>query len=238
MLNLSKAGARLGEIVGNIFHTEQKEQDQKEKKAAEVQQKINNMYLAKANTTPTSYNPFMKENGDLVNPGLNYQKLLNNSKISQTAKNYISQATGLSPTMNPQATTPSTNTKSGSSLTSAAYKYFGTPYVWGGESMDEGGMDCSGFIYAALNEAGYEVPRLTAQGYRQYGTKVSKEELQPGDLVFFGSPNNATHIGMYYGDGKIIHSAGGSKNTRYNPGKGVSFQDLNYRGDFIEGRRM
>lgn len=127
---------------------------------------------------------------------------------------------------------------SGNAFTQAADSFLGTPYVWGGESMSEGGMDCSGFIYAALNKAGYNVPRLTAQGYRKYGTVVKKSELQPGDLVFFGSPGNATHIGMYYGNGKIIHSTGGSKNTRYNPGKGVSYKDLSAFGNYIEGRRL
>lgn len=126
----------------------------------------------------------------------------------------------------------------GNTFTQAADSFLGTPYVWGGESMSEGGMDCSGFIYAALNKAGYNVPRLTAQGYRKYGTVVNKSDLQPGDLVFFGTPNNATHIGMYYGNGKIIHSTGGSKNTKYNPGKGVSYKDLSAFGNYIEGRRL
>ena len=124
-----------------------------------------------------------------------------------------------------------------SSIANAAQKYIGTPYVWGGESMAEGGMDCSGFVYNALKDAGYRVGRTTAQGYRSYGTPVSKSNMQPGDLVFFGSGNNASHIGIYIGNGKMIHSSGGSKNTKSNPGKGVSVANVDYRNDFLEARR-
>ena len=123
-------------------------------------------------------------------------------------------------------------------LVQLATKYMGTPYVWGGESMEEGGMDCSGFIFNVLRDAGVTTERLTAQGYRSYGTPVSKADIQPGDLVFFGSQSNATHIGMYIGNGQIIHSAGGSKNTKSNPGKGVSIVSLDHRSDLIDIRRV
>lgn len=128
-------------------------------------------------------------------------------------------------------------TKSGSIIVDKAQRYLGTPYVWGGESMAEGGMDCSGFVYNALKDAGYKVGRTTAQGYRNYGKVVSKANMQPGDLVFFGNNNNANHIGIYLGNGKMIHSSGGSKNTKSNPGKGVSIINVDYRSDFIEARR-
>ena len=99
-------------------------------------------------------------------------------------------------------------------------------------------MDCSGFVYNALKDAGYDVGRTTAQGYRSYGTSVSKSDMQPGDLIFFGKNNNdASHIGIYIGNGQMIHSSGGSKNTKSNPGKGVSIANVDYRSDFLEARR-
>lgn len=122
-------------------------------------------------------------------------------------------------------------------IVNAAKNYIGTPYVWGGESMSEGGMDCSGFVYNALKDAGYNVGRTTAQGYRNYGTSISKSNMQPGDLIFFGNNNNASHIGIYIGNGQMIHSSGGSKNTKSNPGKGVSITNVDYRSDFLEARR-
>jgi cell wall-associated NlpC family hydrolase len=196
--------------------------------------------------TTKSYNPFLNKNGELINPFLNYQKLLDRSDISQKAKYFITQATGLTPTVTaPTVTTPTTSTPtpnnikpSNNNIVSAAQKYIGTPYVWGGESMDEGGMDCSGFVYNALKDAGYNIGRTTAQGYRSQGTVVNKSDMQAGDLIFFGSnKNDASHIGIYIGDGKMVHSSGGSKNTKANPGKGVTVTDVNYRNDFIEARR-
>lgn len=128
--------------------------------------------------------------------------------------------------------------RSSNRLVNAAQSFIGTPYVWGGSKSGDGGLDCSGFVYNALNAAGYNVGRTTAQGYRNYGQRVSTNSLQPGDLLFFGSPNNASHIGIYIGNGQMIHSSGGSRNTRSNPGKGVTVQNVNYRRDLVEARRL
>lgn len=198
-------------------------------------------------------NPFLNRDGSLVNPYMDYQKILDSGSVSDKAKSFIQQATGLTPTVKQQNTvTPSTggsytasgnNTQSvsatatGNTIVDAAQKYIGTPYVWGGESMSEGGMDCSGFVYNVLKDAGYNVGRTTAQGYRSGGTSVSKSDMQPGDLVFFGSNGNASHIGIYIGNGQMIHSSSGSKNTASNPGKGVSITNVDYRSDFLEARR-
>ena len=195
-------------------------------------------------------NPFLNKDGNLINPYIDYQKVLDNSSVSAKAKDFIQQATGLSPTVTAtpaqsgDAITPTSFASSGgnlpqsdSGIVNAAKNYIGTPYVWGGESMSEGGMDCSGFVYNALKDAGYKVGRTTAQGYRSYGTSVSKADMQPGDLVFFGKNGNASHIGIYIGNGQMIHSSGGSKNTKSNPGKGVSVTNVDYRSDFLEARR-
>lgn len=195
-------------------------------------------------------NPFLNRDGSLVNPYMNYQKILDNDSVSAKAKSFIQQATGLSPTVTPtpeisgNGITPTSFVSSGgnlpqsdSGIVNAAKNYIGTPYVWGGESMSEGGMDCSGFVYNALKDAGYKVGRTTAQGYRSYGTSVSKSDMQPGDLVFFGKNGEASHIGIYIGNGQMIHSSGGSKNTASNPGKGVSVTNVDYRSDFLEARR-
>lgn len=195
-------------------------------------------------------NPFLNKDGNLVNPYINYQKVLDSGNVSSKAKDFISQATGLSPTVTAtpkisgNGITPTSFASSGgnlpqsdSGIVNAAKNYIGTPYVWGGESMSEGGMDCSGFVYNALKDAGYNVGRTTAQGYRSYGTSVSKTDMQPGDLVFFGKDGKASHIGIYIGNGQMIHSSGGSKNTKSNPGKGVSVTNVDYRSDFLEARR-
>ena len=199
-------------------------------------------------------NPFLDKNGNLFNPYIDYQKILDNSNVSTKVKSFIQQATGLTPStpkssvsqngvvssegaVQPTAPSGSVVTQTGNRIADTAQKYLGTPYVWGGESMAEGGMDCRGFVYNALRDAGYNVGRTTAQGYRSYGNSVSKADMQPGDLVFFGKNGNASHIGIYLGNGQMIHSSGGSKNTKSNPGKGVSITNVDYRSDFIEARR-
>lgn len=126
-----------------------------------------------------------------------------------------------------------------SDIVSTAKKYLGTPYVWGGtDAVEDGGLDCSGFVYNVLRDAGHTASRTTAQGYRSYGTSVNKSDMQSGDLVFFGRSSEASHIGIYIGNGQMIHSSGNSSNTKSNPGKGVSYADVNYRSDFIEARRL
>lgn len=196
-------------------------------------------------------NPFLNSNGELINPYINYQSVLDNPNVSNKAKQFIQTATGLVPTettsvekisqtggvsASPVSSGGSVGNSS-SSLVNSAQKFIGTPYVWGGESMSEGGMDCSGFVYAALKDAGYDIGRTTAQGYRSYGTTVNKSDMQPGDLVFFGKNGSASHIGIYIGNGQMIHSSGGSKNTKSNPGKGVTVTNVDYRSDFLEARR-
>ena len=236
---------KLKDIVGNIFHIDRQEKAAEQQKSAALQQKASNVFGTAENTNAYTFNPFINKNGEILNPYLNYQGLLDNPNISQKAKNYITQATGLTPTVTQQnSVTPSTggtytsSGNTGNTIADAAQKYIGTPYVWGGESMDEGGMDCSGFVYNALKDAGYDVGRTTAQGYRNYGASVSKSDMQPGDLIFFGKNNNdASHIGIYIGNGQMIHSSGGSKNTKSNPGKGVSIANVDYRSDFLEARR-
>ena len=247
------------DIIGNIFYTDTNAKAEEQKKYANLQQKTNNVFGRTTKPTVKTINPFLNKNGELINPNLNYQKLLDNPKIAQRTKQYIAQATGLTPTVTTQNTVVPSDTKvSGNSavqrntvlpstgntykatsntIADAAKKYVGTPYVWGGESMEEGGMDCSGFVYNALKDAGYDVGRTTAQGYRSYGSSVNKADLQAGDLIFYGRNGEASHIGIYLGNGQVIHSSGGSKNTKANPGKGVIISNVDHRSDFIEARR-
>ncbi|APH15702.1 CHAP domain protein [Clostridium sporogenes] len=84
---------------------------------------------------------------------------------------------------------------------SYARQYLGTPYVWGGTSPS--GFDCSGFVqYVYRNAAGIELPRDT-YGQIGAGSRVSQDQLQPGDLVF----PDAGHVGIYIGGGQMIHAS-------------------------------
>lgn len=119
-----------------------------------------------------------------------------------------------------------------------AKKYLGKPYVWGGESMEEGGYDCSGFVYNVLRDSGFNVNRSTANGYRSIGKKIGRESINVGDLVFYGNGEKATHIAIYAGNGMIYESVGGSSNTKSNPGKGVVYSEMDRRSDLMEVRTL
>lgn len=82
-----------------------------------------------------------------------------------------------------------------------AMQFQGVPYVWGGTSPS--GFDCSGFVqYVYRNAAGIELPRDT-YGQIGAGSRVSQDQLQPGDLVF----PDAGHVGIYIGGGQMIHAS-------------------------------
>ena len=89
-----------------------------------------------------------------------------------------------------------------------AEKYLGYPYVWGGHSPATS-FDCSGYLSYVLNQCGWNVGRLGAQGLYNYCTPVSSP--RPGDLVFFRytydapDPDSVTHCGLYVGDGMMLH---------------------------------
>lgn len=94
-------------------------------------------------------------------------------------------------------------------LMQEATKYIGFPYQWGG-STPETSFDCSGFVCWVYTQSGvHNLPRTTAQQIYNQCTPVSKDEVKPGDLVFFTgtyqSSNPVTHIGIYVGDNQMLH---------------------------------
>ncbi|MFJ7304906.1 NlpC/P60 family protein [Streptomyces sp. NPDC099088] len=93
-----------------------------------------------------------------------------------------------------------------------AYSKLGSPYVWGATGPNA--FDCSGLTQAAYRSAGVSLPRTT---YAQInaGQRVSRSELQPGDLVFFYS--GISHVGIYVGDGRMIHAPNPSAPVRLAP---------------------
>jgi hypothetical protein len=87
-----------------------------------------------------------------------------------------------------------------------AEKYCGMPYVWGGYSPKTS-FDCSGFVSYVLNQCGWDIGRLGAQGLYDICSPISAPEAKPGDLIFFHSTYDApgiTHVGIYVGDEMML----------------------------------
>jgi len=97
-------------------------------------------------------------------------------------------------------------------LLTSARTFLGVPYVFGG--TDRRGMDCSGFVYVSFREAfRYTIPR-TSHGMYNWAQRIPRSALQPGDLVFFVTVGSrVSHVGIYVGDGRFIHSASDGPNT-------------------------
>ncbi len=88
-----------------------------------------------------------------------------------------------------------------SQVVGIALQYLGVPYVWGGASPSTG-FDCSGFIMYVFAQVGVYLPHHAASQFA-YGTPVSREQLEPGDLVFF---DGLGHAGIYIGGGQFVHA--------------------------------
>ncbi len=93
-----------------------------------------------------------------------------------------------------------------------AYSQLGKPYVWG--ATGPSGYDCSGLTGAAYRAAGVQLPRVS-QSQWNAGSRIARGDLQPGDLVFFYG--DLHHVGLYIGDGKMIHAPRTGKNVEVLP---------------------
>ena len=145
-------------------------------------------------------------------------------------KKYMAYANKAAKTQNSKKTSSSSSTSTGgNAVYDTATDYLGLKYVWGGASLTKG-ADCSGFTQQIYKKFGVSLPHHAADQAKM-GTKItSKKDLRAGDLVFFGSKNNITHVGIYGGDGKFIESP--------HTGASVRVSKLSSRKDFVSGSRF
>lgn len=94
-----------------------------------------------------------------------------------------------------------------SRLVTNAMGFLGVPYKYGGNSIESGGFDCSGLVRAVYEQSvGKVLPRRASDQAAATQT-IDRQELKPGDLVFFNTMKRAfSHVGIYVGDGKFIHA--------------------------------
>lgn len=112
-------------------------------------------------------------------------------------------------------------------VVNCVHKYLGVPYVWGGTTPK--GFDCSGLMQYVYNEVGIKISRTTYTQVKE-GIEVSKDNLRPGDLVFFAKCGNVHHVGMYIGNGNMIHAP--------QTGDVVKIVSLSSRKDYLTARRI
>lgn len=110
-----------------------------------------------------------------------------------------------------------------------AFSQVGTPYRYGG-SAPETGFDCSGFVRWVYNQHEIPLPRSSSDMISA-GAPVQRKDLKPGDLVFFGRRKGISHVGIYTGENKYIHSPRTGKNIQ------ESSLDDRGRGEYYVGAR-
>jgi cell wall-associated NlpC family hydrolase len=118
-------------------------------------------------------------------------------------------------------------------LINNAMQLIGVRYRWGGNTP-QSGLDCSGFVrYVFKDTFGFLLPRKSAQ-MSKVGMEVKRDELRPGDLVFFNTMRHAfSHVGIYVGDNKFIHAPSKGKAIRVDD-MTKTYWDKRYNG----ARRM
>ena len=118
----------------------------------------------------------------------------------------------------------------GRQLAECARELVGLPYVYGGTSTS--GFDCSGFVQYVYRQNGYEINR-TATAQLRDGYAVKYEDMKPGDILYFGYDEVATHVGIYVGGGEFVHAE--------NSGTGVVVSKLSqpwYAARFLCAHRI
>lgn len=121
-------------------------------------------------------------------------------------------------------TTVTYNSVTARNILAEASKYVGLPYVYGATGPNA--FDCSGFTQYVFKKFGISLPRVAAS-QAQVGYAVTREELKPGDLVFFENGGYIDHVGIYIGNGQMVH-AGSSRTGVCYTDMDSSYFDLRY----------
>lgn len=141
--------------------------------------------------------------------GYIFKELLSDSKLEETNRSTVDRYSETN-TSNEETKSESQTSALGEQIVAYAKQYLGCPYVYGAAGSSS--FDCSGFTMYVYKHFGYELSHsATAQSKK--GTYVAKEDLMPGDLVFFldyETMDGIGHCGIYVGDGNFIHASSGS----------------------------
>ncbi|MCL4427701.1 MAG: LysM peptidoglycan-binding domain-containing protein [Deltaproteobacteria bacterium] len=161
-------------------------------------------------TVPENYKTYKTAQNNINNAGKNYNYYGNNNFNGSNPNNCKVKNNGSEGRKSGSVN----NFGIGKKIVNVAYRYKGVPYVWGGTS--DTGMDCSGLIQHVFLKLGIHLPRTAAEQAR-LGTYVPKDELKPGDLLFFRTyASYISHVGIYIGHGKFIQENSGAGEVTVN----------------------
>ncbi|MCD7769994.1 MAG: SH3 domain-containing protein [Oscillospiraceae bacterium] len=139
----------------------------------------------------------------------NWYRISYNGSTGYVYGSYVTTDTSSNTASSLSSSSSSTSTSAGEAIVAEAKKYLGVSYVYGGTSPS--GFDCSGLVYYVYKQCGYSITR-TASSQNSDGTYVSRDNLQPGDIIVFynSAMTGIGHVGIYIGDGQFIHASSGS----------------------------
>jgi cell wall-associated NlpC family hydrolase len=115
----------------------------------------------------------------------------------------------------------------------SALALLGTPYRWGGNDPDRG-LDCSGLVgYVFRSTLGLDLPRVSRDLARAGQPILSRSQITPGDLVFFGRRGRVSHVGIYLGDGRFLHAPRRGEDVRID-----DFNSRYWQARYLGARRV
>ena len=175
-----------------------------------------------------------KEKVTVLSTSNGWSKINYNGKTGYVDSSYLQSTVPGSNGNNASNNNNTVSTKA-NEVIAYAKTLLGKPYVWGAQGPNS--FDCSGFTYYVFkNKAGIVLPR-TSSAQSKYGTYVSKSNLKAGDLVFFdtngANDGNVSHVGMYIGNGQMIHASYGQKKIVI-----ANFNDSYYQNAYVNARRV
>ncbi|WP_160692270.1 C40 family peptidase [Clostridium sp. C2-6-12] len=180
----------------------------------------------------TSLNTNISDQKKLIEEAKNQERLFaskvdESQELVNTSIADVKKIRGEAPSVKPSRGGTSAAPASNNNIIAYASNFLGTPYKWGGTSPSTG-FDCSGFTQYVYAHFGIRLGRTTYDQINN-GYGVSKDELQAGDLVFFGKGGDPTHMGIYVGNNTYIHAP--------RTGDVIKISSMN-RSDYITGRRV
>lgn len=166
------------------------------KKLTEIERMTVTQEEAQAVTVEADVVP---NNDELTNS--NSGSTSNNSNTSSNSSN--SSSSSSSPNTN--SSSSSSSSSLGQAVVDYAMQFLGNPYVYGGNSLTNG-VDCSGFTSQIMKHFGISLNRSSSAQYANNGYNVSSDNLQKGDLLFYGYSGSVSHVAIYIGNGQVIHA--------------------------------